>query len=258
MHNSQLIHKLWHEAEGIVILAGAGMSVDSGLPDFRGKQGMWTQAQSDFISLASEKGFSQDPVLVWNFYIKRMIAYAHTAPHAGYELLLKQLTQDKKPHFVVTSNVDGHFQKAGYPSDLIHEIHGSLAHAQCARMCTSDVVTMPQFTCELTHPDQVPTCANCGSMLRPNVMMFSDSHLVWRMIDRGAQAYRAWSAPKLNVLGIELGAGTQIPSIRLFGEERTCVLIRVNLYESHVNRAQDVSLPQTALEGIKHIISCVR
>lgn len=251
------IRSLFTQADGIVILAGAGMSVDSGLPDFRGKTGMWTQAQEDFITLASAKGFASDPLRVWNFYINRILQYAHTEPHQGYSDLLKLIHAHDKDVFVVTSNVDGHFQKAGYPVHAVHEIHGSLQHAQCAQACDRQVVPMPKFTCELTSVDEIPCCDKCGHMLRPNVMMFSDAHLVWRRIDQGAAEYSTWCAPKMNLLGIEIGAGTQIPSIRLFGEEKINYLIRINPHDSAVTRPQDVSVKMKAMEGIQYVINCV-
>lgn len=251
------IHRLFTQAEGIVILAGAGMSVESGLPDFRGKTGMWTQAQEDFITLASAKGFASEPLKVWNFYIHRILQYAHTVPHQGYYDLLNLILAHGKDHFVVTSNVDGHFQKSGYAEHTVHEIHGSLGYAQCARACDRQVVPMPKFTCELTSVDQIPCCDKCGHMLRPNVMMFSDPNLVWRQIDQGAAAYNTWCGPKMNLLGLEIGAGTQIPSIRLFGEERINTLIRINPHDAHVTRPQDVSVQMKAVEGIQYVINCV-
>lgn len=250
------IREMWHQADGIVVLAGAGMSVDSGLPDFRGSTGLWTQAKEDFIKLASAKGLESDPLQVWNFYIQRMISYGTMKPHSGYYQLLDLLQQHDKDHFVVTSNVDLAFHKAGYPAHKIHEIHGSLAHAQCAQACDRQTRPMPQFSCELVHEDEIPTCDKCGAILRPNVMMFSDPYLVWQQIDLGAAAYMHWCAPKLNVLGIEIGAGTQIPSIRLFGEERTSHLIRINPQESDVSRPQDVSIHMTALSGIDYLVKC--
>ena len=251
------LKQLWQNADGIVILAGAGMSVDSGLPDFRGSTGLWTKAKEDFITHATAKGFDNNPLVAWNFYISRILQYGTVQPHRGYTDLLTALQQHKKDYFVVTSNVDTHFQKAGYDPLKISEIHGSLSHVQCVKACCRDLYPMPQFTAELVSVDDAPKCPKCGNLLRPNVMMFSDPYLIWTNIDKSAERYAHWSTPKFNLVGIELGAGLAIPSIRMFGEERTASLIRINPHESETNRAQDVGIAATALDGLDFLLSSI-
>lgn len=244
------IRNLFGNSDGVVILAGAGMGVDSGLPDFRGNSGLWTQAKEDFVSLATARGFDDDPMKSWNFYIRRMLMYGNIEPHAGYRILRDLLEGISKDHFVVTTNVDGHFLKAGYDPGIIYEMHGDLRHAQCNQPCTRDIYAMPRFTAELATEEEMPRCPNCGYVLRPNVMMFSDSSLIWRNIDAGEDRYRKWAANKMCILGIELGAGTAIPSLRWFGEEKTAALIRINPAEHQTSRSQDIGIPATALRGI--------
>lgn len=245
---------MFHAADGIIILAGAGMGVDSGLPDFRGSDGMWTKAKEDFVTHATARGFDDDPVSAWNFYISRIIRYRDADPHDGYHRLLQALNAHGKDYFVVTSNVDGHFHKTGYDPRRIYEIHGDLRHAQCKQPCTRDVYPMPAFTATVASEDEIPRCPRCQHILRPNVMMFSDTSLVWKNIDQGEDRYRSWAAAKMNLLGIEIGAGTVIPSIRYFGEERTAALIRINPHESEPSRRQDVGIASTAVEGIRIIV----
>jgi NAD-dependent SIR2 family protein deacetylase len=114
---------------------------------------------------------------------------------------------------------------------------------------------MPRFTSTLSSIDEIPRCGRCQQILRPNVLMFSDPSMVWTNIDLGEDRFRRWMEPKMNVLGIEIGAGTVIPSIRYIAEERTSTLIRINPYESEVNRRHDVSMSYTALEGINMLVS---
>lgn len=244
------IKDIINHADGVVILAGAGMGVDSGLPDFRGSTGLWTQAKEEFVSMATERGFEDDPVKSWNFYIYRMLMYGNTPPHQGYSMLRETLETIGKNYFVVTTNVDGHFLQAGYDPGLVYEMHGDLRHAQCIQPCSRNIVAMPRFTAEVATADDIPRCSNCGYILRPNVMMFSDSGLVWRNIDAGEDRYRKWATTKMNIVGIEIGAGTTIPSLRYFGEERTAALIRVNPMESETHRSQDVGMPMKALDGV--------
>jgi len=107
------------EADVILITAGAGMSVDSGLPDFRGKEGFWRaypyakKLGVSFEELANPRWFIQNPEIGWAFYGHRYLMYKNTQPHEGYKLLLK-LAKSKKGYYVYTSNVDGHFEKSGF------------------------------------------------------------------------------------------------------------------------------------------------
>ena len=133
-----------HEAEYLLITAGAGMGVDSGLPDFRGVEGFWKaypiakRLGLNFQELASPRWFEENPKLAWAFYGHRLKLYRETNPHDGYYKLL-EVAQGKKDYFVVTSNVDGHFAKAGFSEEKIDEIHGSIHYMQCVNPCSSDI-----------------------------------------------------------------------------------------------------------------------
>ncbi len=96
------------------------MGVDSGLPDFRGNQGFWRayppyeQLGLDFVSLANPRWFADDPALAWGFYGHRMELYRQTAPHPGFAILHRWEGRMPRGGFVFTSNVDRHFQRAGF------------------------------------------------------------------------------------------------------------------------------------------------
>src|SRR5262249_53918493 len=128
-------------ADALFIGAGAGMGVDSGLPDFRGNQGFWKayppyqKLGLDFISLANPRWFRSDPALAWGFYGHRLNLYRATAPHEGFQILRRWAARMKHAAFVFTSNVDGHFQKAGFYPERIVEVHGTLAWFQCLWNC---------------------------------------------------------------------------------------------------------------------------
>ena len=170
-------------------------------------------------------------------------------------MLHELLTDMGKSMFVVTTNVDGHFHKAGYDPARIYEMHGSLAHVQCKQPCCREVSVMPSITKSFNNVNELPKCEACGDLLRPNVMMFSDPGFVWKQVDQGLARYQAWCAPMLNVVGIEIGAGTGIPSLRLFGEEHTAALIRINPHEAEVFRSSDVAVCATARDGIAHLLT---
>ena len=114
-------------AEALLIGAGAGMGVDSGLPDFRGNEGFWKayppfkKLGLSFVRLANPYWFRHDPEQAWGFYGHRQNLYRATQPHAGFSILKQWCEQAPAGYFVFTSNVDGHFQKAGFDADRIVE-----------------------------------------------------------------------------------------------------------------------------------------
>src|SRR6185436_4291377 len=109
---------LLREATALVFSAGAGMGVDSGLPDFRGPEGFWEAYPAyrhlglSFVDLANPRWFTEDPERAWGFYGHRLELYRRTTPHDGFGVL--QRWAGKRPACVFTSNVDGHFQRAGF------------------------------------------------------------------------------------------------------------------------------------------------
>ena len=119
-------------AKNIIITAGAGMGVDSGLPDFRGNKGFWRAYPPlngiPFEEMANPQKFQDNVRLAWGFYGHRLNLYRKTVPHNGFSILQKWTKN--KPFFIYTSNVDGQFQKAGFSEPHIIEIHGSIHHLQ--------------------------------------------------------------------------------------------------------------------------------
>ena len=125
------------EADGLLITAGAGMGVDSGLPDFRSSEGFWNaypalgKLNIDFQHIACPQAFIEDPTLAWGFYGHRLNLYRRTAPHDGFRILREIAEKLPNGAFVATSNVDGQFQKAGFSEQRIYEVHGSIHRMRC-------------------------------------------------------------------------------------------------------------------------------
>ena len=245
---------MYNAADGILILAGAGMGVDSGIPDFRGKSGVWSEAKTNFLKFASAASFNTIPLEAWNFYITRLLAYTKFEPHCGYYDLLTL----EKDVFVITSNVDGQFEKAGYALDKTMEIHGDLRTIQCMRKCNRNTHAMPSFTSIITTIKDIPVCSKCGSYMRPQVMMFNDPLFLFNKVDDQADRFREWRDSKTNILGIEIGAGTVVPSIRLMGQEHTSALIRINPHDTDITRNTDVTIPETAVNGIALLLKILK
>lgn len=260
------------QADALVICAGAGMGVDSGLPDFRGNEGFWraypalARAQMDFADVANPKTFENEPTLAWGFYGHRLDLYRHTVPHEGFSILRRWSETLAHGAWVFTSNIDGQFQKAGYFEADIHECHGSIHYLQCLTDCGSGIWSSSEFipevdleNCQLLNA--APRCWHCGSIARPNILMFGD----WRWLHERMQEQRrrekAWFQRFAKLSGklvvLDLGAGTSIPSVRHFSErishEFDARIIRINPREFQVPSAQDIGFPMGSLEALRSI-----
>lgn len=256
----------------IVITAGAGIGVDSGLPDFRGEKGFWKayplyeRLGLNFVEMANPYHFERDPAFGWGFYGHRLKLYRETEPHEGFHIMRRWIEEKGAEFFVVTSNVDGQFQKAGYPEDKIYEIHGSIHHLQCIRPCSNDIWENDEdipVDLESMRALKIPRCRNCGAVARPNVLMFGDFSWVGDRTYKQGERYRRFLAEVAGkrMVVIEIGAGTAIPSIRHTSESlvRThgAVLVRINPREYAVPPGQ-ISIPLGGLEALRSIDKCIR
>lgn len=251
-------------ADGLLITAGAGMGVDSGLPDFRGREGFWraypalARARIDFEDAACPDTFRRDPRLAWGFYGHRLALYRRTVPHGGYAVLRRWAARLPAGAFVFTSNVDGQFDKAGFTADRICEIHGSIHHLQCLEPCgeriwPADAVVpeVDEATCHMTS--ELPHCPRCGALARPNILMFGDGSWLPERTRRQQQRLEAWQREAGRLVVIELGAGTHIPTVRWFGEGFGVPLIRINPAEAAAASVQAVGIATGALAGLAAI-----
>lgn len=261
-------------ADALVVAAGAGMGVDSGLPDFRGNEGFWkaypalARANLNFMDVADPRTFETDPQLAWGFYGHRLDLYRLTVPHAGFNILRKWGELMPLGHWVFTSNVDGQFQKAGFPDDHIHECHGSIHHLQCMNQCESGVWSVTGFNpivddnmCHLLNSP--PLCPVCGELARPNIVMFGDWGYQHKRSEEQRRCEDRWlnsiAVNQARVVIIELGAGKAIPSVRHFSHrvsrEYGARIIRINPCDFQVPSSRDVSISCGALEGLEGIDS---
>jgi len=254
-------------ARALVITAGAGMGVDSGLPDFRGNEGFWNayppyrRLGLSFIEAANPGHFERDPAFGWGFYGHRTNLYRSTQPHRGFWLLQEWADRFGQDVFVVTSNVDGQFQKSGYRDDQVLEVHGSIHHLQCLAPCTHAIwdnreeIPVDEATMRASH---IPQCPRCGGVARPNILMFGDwSWLADRT--RGQEMrFDSFCAQHRGepLAVIEMGAGTAIPTIRhtseQLGQAAKATVIRINPREPQIGGGH-ISLPCGALAGLEGI-----
>jgi NAD-dependent SIR2 family protein deacetylase len=256
------------EADALVVTAGAGMGVDSGLPDFRGRQGFWNAYPAlgrdlfDFQTIATPGAFESIPSRAWGFYGHRLAQYRRTEPHVGYGLLKHWGDRMPGGYTVFTSNVDGHFQKAGFDPRRVRECHGSIHYLQCLTPCCDETWSADEFVPDVDEKDcrlrgVAPTCPRCGAVARPNVLMFND--LDWCNSREETQAARQeqWLLSISRPVVVEFGAGMAIPTVRRFSERIAQSLggrlIRINPRDFDVPAETDIGLAMSALEGIKAI-----
>jgi NAD-dependent deacetylase len=157
---------LVRERQPCLVLTGAGISTESGIPDFRSPTGIW--AQYDPMEYATIGAFQRDPVKVWEFYALRFDALANAQPNAGH-VALAELEQRGLVSAVVTQNIDGLHLRAG--SQDVVEVHGSIRSAVCLecgeRLALEEVVAA-------LREAPAPPCPRCGSILKPDVVMFGE------------------------------------------------------------------------------------
>ena len=260
-------------ADALLITAGAGIGVDSGLPDFRGNEGFWNayppiaRLGIPFYEMANPKWFDSNPTLAWAFYGHRLNLYRRTIPHHGFLKLHKQAMTKKAGYFVFTSNVDGQFQKAGFSSEQIVECHGSIHHLQCSIPCDDSIwnaehieVRVDEENFEASEP--FPACPHCQAVARPNILMFGDWGWLSSRTNEQDQRLKQWlymlSKAKLKLTIIEIGAGGAVPTVRQLSErvsaQLMAPLIRINPRDFQVPGGQ-ISVPFSAIEGIDLIIA---
>lgn len=251
-------------AAGILIGAGAGMGVDSGLPDFRGNEGFWKayppmqKLGLSFYDLADPVWFQEDPSRAWGFYGHRRNLYRETNPHEGFEILLRWLEAKPKKGLVFTSNVDGHFQKAGFDEKRVVECHGSIEFDQCSQPCcrgiwkaSTELIDVDLDGFEAREP--FPPCLHCDALARPNILMFGDYSWIESRTEQQYESLSAWlgGIRRGELVVIELGAGTAVPTVRAqcerIARQFDATLIRINPRESH---DADIGLSLGGLEAL--------
>ena len=238
-------------ADAMLIATGAGMGVDSGLPDFRGDEGFWKayppmrRLGISFVSMANPTWFAREPELAWGFYGHRLNLYRETVPHDGFKLLRNWAQRMSHGSFVFTSNVDGHFQTAGFGGEQVIECHGSLHHLQCTEPCSGTIWSADAL--EVTVDEEsfrassvLPECPRCGALARPNVLMFGDWGWVPARTSDQENRFETWLAEVsgCSLVIVELGAGTAVPTVRMTSERTAShlggTLVRINPREPRV------------------------
>lgn len=253
----------------LLVTAGAGMGVDSGLPDFRGDQGFWkayppyAKLGLSFVELANPRWFETDPHLAWGFYGHRLALYRATKPHEGFGILRRWSEAREHGGFVFTSNVDGQFQRAGFDSDRVLECHGAIDWMQCTRDCGVGILRADDYQPIIDESTfraigELPKCPRCSALMRPNVLMFGDFGWDGDREAEQSQRFEHWLAriDGRRLVIVECGAGTHVPTVRMTSERLAsalgATLVRINVREPQVPKGQ-IDLPMGAREALAAI-----
>ena len=199
-----------HDAQKIVVVTGAGISAESGLPTFRDAQtGLWSKYRPE--ELATVEAFKRNPKFVWDWYSMRRTQALSAEPNAGH-IAIAEMEKRAPDFLVITQNVDGLHARAG--SQKLVELHGNLHRATCfENNCSSD-----KF--DLTNG----RCLNCGGNLRPDVVWFGE------MLPALALAAASRAAEEWDVL-FSIGTSSQVyPAAELWqiASQRGAVIIEIN------------------------------
>jgi NAD-dependent SIR2 family protein deacetylase len=261
---------LIRQADGLIITAGAGMGVDSGLPDFRGDHGFWAaypalgKAKMSFTDIACPQNFIDTPRLAWGFYGHRLNLYRETQPHLGFQTLQQWAQELEHGSFVYTSNVDGQFQKSGFAPERIVECHGSIHHLQTLSGSDEQIYSAAGFAPQIDEEavlltNELPFHPASGELMRPNILMFGDYQWLDSRSEKQRSNFQAWISQLRRPVIIELGAGTTLATIRRTSERLAANLpnahlIRINPTDSQVpDSDRDLAISTGALTGLQSI-----
>ncbi|TMQ27650.1 MAG: RNA polymerase subunit sigma [Deltaproteobacteria bacterium] len=169
----------------VIALTGAGVSAESGIPTFRGKEGYWTVGAREYHpqELATLAAFEAMPWEVWAWYLYRRTVCRRAAPNPGHHALARLATALPDRFALVTQNVDGLHRRAGSPAAQTFPIHGELSLMRCAADCALDRWPIPDAVPDIARGEAVAAevrallvCPRCGEMARPHVLWFDESY----------------------------------------------------------------------------------
>jgi NAD-dependent deacetylase len=225
------------KARRVVVLTGAGVSAESGLPTFRGDGGLWKKYQAE--DLASLNGFLEKPAVVWEWYEYRRSIYAGAKPNAGH-LAIANFEEIFPEFTLVTQNTDGLHARAGNENML--ELHGSLRRNRC-HACG-------RLFPEKVEPNgQIPPRCSCGGMLRPDVVWFGEP-LSPSILDSALHA----SSRAEVFFSVGTSALVQpAASLPMLAKRRGGMVVEINVEETPLSVEADYFLKGPASEWLERI-----
>ena len=243
---------LLRDASSIVILTGAGVSAESGVPTFRGNGGLWNQFRAE--DLATPEAFARDPRLVWEWYAWRRGLVTDCQPNPAH-VAMAHCALRRRDVAIVTQNVDGLHARAAREASrgsdptpaLPLEVHGSLLRDRCSACRTrSDPVPV-----DATSVATLPRCVRCGALLRPDVVWFGE--MLDEEILTAADAAAA-NADACLVVGTS-ALVHPAASLPLRTRANGGAVIEVNLEETPLSPVAQIAIRARAAEMIPRLLA---
>lgn len=282
-NNLKDAQKALNNCDAILIIAGAGMSVDSGIFTYRGSNGIWEKSikvgneNYRYSEISSLEMWKKYPELAWGFKANFYEMMKNNEPHEGYYTLLNYVKNKvNENYFICTSNIDNYFERAGFDKNKIYEAHGTMKMYQCLdKKCTNtngsfddSEVSFPPFDKDTFIAWNLPKCPYCQKILRPNVSMFGDVDFYEKPYEFMKKRMLNWlngiNNKNKKLLILEIGCGINPHSLRLtkniplskefkLPKINKCIYIRLNP-EDEENTSEFIHINMGAKKGLKTLL----
>jgi NAD-dependent deacetylase len=236
----EIISDRLKSSKRFVFVTGAGISQESGVPTFRGKDGLWRKY--DAMRLATIDAFYDNPKLVWEWYAERRQNIISARPNAGHSAIAE--LQKYKDVIVLTQNIDGLHQRSG--SNTVLELHGSIIRIKCT-VCDFQKDFLENF-------DILPPKCNCGAILRPDVVWFGEP----LPLDVWTSAIKyAGSCDVMIVAGTSLVV-SPANTLPIYAKQNDALLIEINPGKTLMSDGMDLSIRGTSADVIPKLVTSIR
>ena len=219
----------------VVVLTGAGISAESGIPTFRGPEGYWTVGSREYRpeEMATHAMFLREPDEVWQWYLYRLGVCRAAEPNDGHRAVVAMEEALGDRFLLITQNVDGLHLRAGNGLERTYQIHGNIELVRCARECSGEIVPLPAGVAPkakgepLTDADRAAlVCPRCGGRARPHVLWFDECYDEERY--RFESSIAAASAADL-LITVGTSGATNLPMhVGAIAARRGALLVDVN------------------------------
>ncbi len=254
----------------VLVITGAGVSAESGIPTFRGKDGYWRNF--DPAKLATPEAFARDPKLVWEWYRERRQRIRNAEPNAGH-IAIAKLSQRADNFLLVTQNVDDLHARAGLPKEKMVQIHGDIFVTKCSRCDFSEEGRggSPEPPTDRAVPVQrerlrsiartsedivdLPCCPECDALMRPGVVWFGEQ-LPWNELQRVENYFDRGACDLVIVAGTTATFG-YIIDWALRASRDGGELIEVNPEETPLSQFATQLVREPAAKAMPHLVDTI-
>jgi len=221
----------------IVFVTGAGISQESGIPTFRGKDGLWRNY--DAMKLATIDAFYDNPKLVWEWYNERRMNIFQAQPNPGHRAIAE--LEKYADVVVLTQNIDGLHQKSG--SSKVLELHGSIVKIKCSVCDYKEEI--------LTEISNLPPLCKCGNILRPDVVWFGE--LLPQDVWQNAMNF-ASKCDLMIIVGTSLVV-SPANTLPIYAKQNNATLIEINPEDTAMSREMNLAIRNTSAKSLPELVS---